>query len=142
MASNYDCGTCPCPYNYTPSLNYGYPDSMDVAINALGTFEFFAGYEDCNGVEYWYNYSDEATWSSGNYNIALAEYYGTVKGVSARHHLVFCVLYRQHLYFQRQSLYGNRCAGRRQWAGNCAADTIPQRLFQHLWDAAMHGGRL
>jgi hypothetical protein len=83
MASNYDCGTCPCPYSYTPSLNYIYPTSLDVAINQLNTFSFYAGYEDCNGVAYWYNYSDSASWSSGNYTIALAEYYGTLKGVGA-----------------------------------------------------------
>ena len=46
LASNYDCGQCSCPYNYTPSLNYMYPAILAVAINQLNTFSFLAGYED------------------------------------------------------------------------------------------------
>ncbi len=128
MASNYDCGTCPCPYNYTPSLNYGYPDSMDVAINALGTFEFFAGYEDCNGVEYWYNYSDEATWSSGNYNIALAEYYGTVKGVSAGT-TSFSASYTDNTY----TFNGSHCTGTAVPGGASGQVTVPRIQYLNAY---------
>jgi hypothetical protein len=83
LASNYDCGQCACPYNYTPSLNEMYPTSVDVGVGSEVNFEFEAGYQDCNYMDYWYNYTPSAYWTSGSPSIASIQGAGLVKGVSA-----------------------------------------------------------
>ena len=62
LASNYDCGQCSCPYNYTPSLNYLTPQSQDIPVEGTGGFLFYAGYADCNNNDYYYNYATSASW--------------------------------------------------------------------------------
>ena len=83
LASNYDCGQCSCPYNYTPSLNYLTPQSQDIPVEGTGGFLFYAGYADCNNNDYYYNYATSASWSSGNSSIASSLGYGLFSGVSA-----------------------------------------------------------
>jgi hypothetical protein len=82
MASNYDCGQCACPYNYTPPLNEMSPTSCGVAVGSELPAEFEAGYEDCNLMGYWYDYTDSASWTSSSPSIAEIMGYGLIKGVS------------------------------------------------------------
>ncbi len=83
-ASNYDCGgSCPCPFNYTPSMNYMSPSSLYVAVDNNGNSGFYAGYQDCNYLYYYYNYTTSASWSSQNSSIASIQSVGLVRGVSA-----------------------------------------------------------
>jgi hypothetical protein len=82
LASNYDCGQCACPYNYTPSLNEMNPTSLYVAVGSENSFLFEAGFVDCNQMDYWYDDSSSASWSSGTPSIASIQGYGLVKGVS------------------------------------------------------------
>jgi hypothetical protein len=83
LASNYDCGQCSCPYNYTPAFNYLAPQSEDVPVDSSEGFVFYAGYADCNNNDYYYDYTYSASWSSGNPSIASSLGYGLFRGVSA-----------------------------------------------------------
>ncbi len=84
MVSNYDCGgSCPCPFNYTPSLNYMSPGTLYEAVNNNVNSYFYAGYQDCNYLYYYYNYTTSASWSSQNPSIASIQSAGLVRGVSA-----------------------------------------------------------
>jgi hypothetical protein len=82
MASNYDCCFCQCPYNYDPPLNYMHPTSCGVAVGSELSVEFEAGYTDCN-YDYYYNYTDSASWTSSNPSVAEIVGYGLIKGVGA-----------------------------------------------------------
>jgi hypothetical protein len=55
---------------------------MNVGVGSEVNFEFEAGYEDCNYMEYWYNYTPSASWTSGSPSIASIQSTGLVKGVS------------------------------------------------------------
>ena len=82
MASNYDCCICACGLSYYPYLDYITPASSNVAVNGTVPLTFYAGYEDCNGIDHYFNATSGAGWSSGNTSIATVNSSGTVKGQS------------------------------------------------------------
>ena len=63
LASNYDCGQCACPYNYTPASQLFGSSEPGHPRGGYGGFLFYAAYADCNANDYYYDYTTSASWS-------------------------------------------------------------------------------
>jgi hypothetical protein len=66
VASNYDCCTCICPVVLLSYGAYINPLTGFIGVGGLGTFGFTALFQNCNYVQYPYNETSVASWSSGN----------------------------------------------------------------------------
>jgi hypothetical protein len=78
MASNYDCNQCACPYTYDPALDYVYPPGANIPVGGNFTCILYAGFQDCNHNDYYYNENGSTSWTSGDNSIATVDSSGTV----------------------------------------------------------------
>jgi len=85
VASNYDCCTCQCPLSLMGSGAYLNPLTGFMAVGNAADFLFTALFENCNNVQYPYNETIYAAWSSGNTSVMTMDqtYHGEAHGLSS-----------------------------------------------------------
>lgn len=82
ISSSYDCYDCCCP---AALFSMGAsPDEVALAINGVDGLQGFAGYQDCDGVDTFFNVTDDATWTSEDPSVIemVAGSPGKVEGVA------------------------------------------------------------
>jgi hypothetical protein len=85
VASNYDCCTCQCPLSLMGSGATISPLTGFMAVGNAADFLFTAVFENCNNVQYPYNETNYAAWSSGNTIVMTMDqtYHGEAHGLSS-----------------------------------------------------------